>query len=340
MRRRDLIGGLGLLAAGCTSTRKPAELREISVALSEHLSTSSMHLADEAGYLREAGFRMNVVRLSAIQAVPLLAGGRLDAILGGVPAPLLNGVLRGMAIRVVAGREHVSPACGDGYTLYARRAVFGKGPVDPRRLKGKRFSIRSRGITEFILDTFLKELGMELGDVERIDLPLRESLAALASGQIDAIFDPEVSRSALADSGELVKVWRLADVLPMHQYSFVIFGESLLKTGVEPGARLLAAYLQAAGEFLEGRTPRFMREFAERHGLDPEKTAAECRDTFARDGAIDRASLQRTLDWHAGKGYATARLEAGQLVDERFLEEARRMLASGEWRVSRHGGEG
>lgn len=331
MRRRDFSAALGLALAGCGRAPEAAPLREVSVSLSEHLSVSAMHLADELGYLAQAGFRMNVVRLSAIQAVPLLAGGKLDVILGGTPAPLINAVLRGMAIRVVAGREYVNPDCGDGYTLYAHRKAFGNGPVEPARLKGKRFSVRSRGITEFILDTFLKAHGMTVNDVERVDLSLNESLAALAANRIDAMFDPELSRSPLAISPEIVKVWRFADVHPFHQYSFIVFGDSMLKEGLAPGARFLAAYLKAAAEFQKGRTPQFMRDFASTHQLDVEKTIAECRDTFPADGRIDNASLQRTLDWHSSKGYATGRLKAETLVDTRFLEEARRMLQSGEW---------
>lgn len=332
MRRRELFPALGLASAGCARRPSEVEVREVSVSLSEHLSVSSMHLADEAGYLREAGFRMKVVGIPAIQAVPLLAGGRLDVILGGTPAPLLNAVIRGMRVRVVAGREFVSPDCGDGYTLYARREAFRGGPVDPRRLKGKRFSVRSRGITEFMLDSFLQAHGMKADGVARVDLPLRESIAALAGGKIDATFDTELSRSPLAASPDIVRVWRFADLHPNHQYSFIIFGESMLSQGLAHGARFLAAYLRAAGEFLDGRTPRFLREFAGRNGLDVEKTVAECRATFPRDGAIDAASLQRMIDWHTSKGYASAPLEAAQIIDESYLREARRLLASGQWR--------
>lgn len=75
-----------------------------------------------------------------------------------------------------------------------------------------------------------------------------------------------------------------------------------------------------------------MRDFAASHGLDVGKTVAECRDTFPRDGAIDTASMQRTIDWHVRKGYATAPVNAAQLIDASFLEEARKLLATGGWR--------
>jgi NitT/TauT family transport system substrate-binding protein len=333
MRRREFVAA-GVIATSACGARVESPLRDVSVALSEHLSVSTMYLADESGYVRQAGFQFKPMRISALQAIPLLASGKLDVILGGVPSQLLNAVARGMNIKVVAGREYVSPSCGEGYVLYAHREAFKGGAIDPRRLRGRRFSVRSRGITEFILDSFLKHFGMKPEDVDRVDLPLKESLAALAGGKIDALFDIEISRSPLATSPEIVKVWRFAEVQPFHQYSFVIFGDSLLKAGLGPGSRFLAAYLAAAGDFLDGRTPKFMREFAATHGLDVEKTVAGCRDTFPRDGAIDLPSMQRSIDWNVSKGYATRALRAEEIVDTKFLMEGRRLLASGQWRVA------
>jgi ABC-type nitrate/sulfonate/bicarbonate transport system substrate-binding protein len=245
-----------------------------------------------------------------------------------------------MNLRIVAGREYVSPSCGEGYVLFAHRGAFAGGSIDPMRLKGKRFSVRARGITEFILDSFLKAHGMKLDDVQRVDLPLSESLAALAGNKVDAMFDIEASRSPLAMSPDIVKVWRYSSIQPFHQYSYIVLGDSMLREGLSPGSRFLAAYLKAAGEFMDGRTPRFLRDFAAKHNLDVDRTVAECRDTFPRDGAIDLPSLQRNLDWQVEKGYATKALGLNQLIDLRYLDEARALLASGRWHVSHSGAGG
>lgn len=334
MKRRELLLSLpAALLAGCRR-RPPGQLRTLSVSVAEHLSLSPFYLAMEEGYFGEAGFEVELVRLGGIQALPLLAGGKLDVSFGGLSASVLNAVARGMRIRVVAGREFANPGCGESLTLYAHRAAFGDGPIDPRRLRGKRFSIRLRGITEFVLDVFLKQHGLESDDVQKVDLPLSEALAALAANRIDAFMDAELAQSPLSVSPDLVKLWRLVDALPGHQYSFILFGESLLEAPVETGARFLAAYLEGAKRFLEGVTPRFMIEFAEKHGLDLQKTVSACRATFAPDGAIDLASIERIIEWNFTKGYATERLEPSRLIDTRFIEEARQMVRSGAWRLA------
>ena len=107
----------------------------------------------------------------------------------------------------------------------------------------------------------------------------------------------------------------------------------MLSGALNAGARFLAAYLKGGQEFLAGRTPNFMREFAANNGLDLEMTLSACRRTFAADGLIDLASVQRIIDWDVRKGYATEPMEASQLVDTSFIEEARRLLEADLWRA-------
>lgn len=332
-RRQILCGGGVLAAAGCARKVESVAVREVSVALSEHLSLASVYLADEAGLFAEAGFRINRVRLSARDAIPVLAGGKLDIAFGGVAAPLMAAVANGMSIRVVAGREVADPECGESFSLYANKAIFGAGPVDPQKLRGRRICIRKRGISEFLLDTFLKRNGIPYDAVEKVDLPLNEAIAALSSQRIDALLDIEFARSPMAASPQIVRVWRFADAQPGHQYSYILFGKAMLEDAAG-AARFLAAYLEGARRFLSGETPKFMTEFATTYGLDVEQVVKACRKTFREDGSVDVPSLERLFAWQFERGYATLPLQISQLVDTRHLQSAQRMLADGSWRVN------
>ncbi len=338
-RRQILSAGAAMVATGCARKPEDFTLREVSVALSEHLSLASVYLADELGLFAEAGFRLNRVRLSARDAIPVLAGGKLDIAFGGVAAPLLAAVANGMAIRVVAGREVADPECGESFSLYANKAIFGTGPVDPQKLRGRRICIRKRGISEFLLDTFLKLNGIPYDAVEKVDLPLNEAIAALASQRIDALLDVEFARSPVAASAEIVRVWRFADTQPGHQYSFILFGKAMLAD--TPGAaRFLAAYLEGARRFLLGETPKFMSEFAATYSLNAEQVVKACRKTFREDGSVDLPSLERLFAWQFERGYATLPLKVSQLVDTSHLQAAQRMLSDGTWRVNPGAGKG
>jgi ABC-type nitrate/sulfonate/bicarbonate transport system substrate-binding protein len=336
MRRRDVLGftaGLSLaMATRCGGGSKTSGLRPLAVSLAERLTLASAYLAEESGYFRDAGFELDIVRFSNTQVIPLLAGGRVDVAFGGLPASFINAVANDQRTRIVAGREYVNPDCGEAFSLYARREVFGDGPIDAGKLRGKRFAVRSAGITEYVLDAFLDDSGMSREDVETVDLSVREAILALASGRIDAILDTEFARSAEAVSPQIVKVWRFADARPGYQYSFVLFGQRLLDD-VEAGARFLAAYLKAGQDFLAGKTPRFMLDFAATHGLDVDETVSQCRDTFAVDGAIDEPSIRKTVAWHARHGRVPKPVEPSALCDTRFVTEANRLLADNRWRA-------
>jgi ABC-type nitrate/sulfonate/bicarbonate transport system substrate-binding protein len=324
---------MGAVAAAGCARKSPETLREVSVSLSEHLSVSSVYLTEELGLFAEAGFRLKRVRLSARDAIPVLAGGKLDIAFGGLSGPLLSAVANGMAIRLVAGREIASPDCGETFSLYARRAVFGSGPVDPQKLRGRRISVRVRGIAEYILDAFLKQNGIPSSAVQKLDLPLDESVAALVGGRIDALVDAEFARSPASSSDQIVRVWRFADAQPEHQYSFIHFGKSMLEDAAG-AARFLAAYLEGCRRFLNGETPKFMTEFAKSHNLSVEDTIKACRRTFPPDAAVDRPSLERSFAWYFERGYATTPLRVDQLVDTSHLDAARRLVESGRWRIN------
>ena len=335
--RRELLAltaGLGATTqTRCGKKPEGGPTRPLAVSLSERITLSGTYLAVEKGYFKDAGFDMEISRFSGTQSVPLLAGGRLDVAFGGIGASLINAIAHGQALRVVAGREVANPDCGESFSVFARRAVFDGGPIDPNKLKGKRFAVRKAGISEFVLELFLAEHGMTRADVEAVDLSVREAIVALAEGQIDVILDLEFARSPEAISPEIVRVWSFSDAHPGYQYSFVIFGEQLLEAETAVGARFLAAYLKGGQEFVAGETPQFMLDFAATHGLDLDVTVSECRDTFSKDGSIDIPSLQGLVDWHQSNGRLTQPSTAAELVDTRFIEEARRMLETDSWRV-------
>jgi ABC-type nitrate/sulfonate/bicarbonate transport system substrate-binding protein len=336
MRRRHFLGfaaGLSLGASTrCGGDSDPAGRQPLAVSLSERLTLASAYLAEESGYFRDAGFELDIVRFSNTQVIPLLAGGRVDVAFGGLPASFINAVANDQQARIVAGREYVNPNCGEAFSLYARREVFGDGPVEAGKLRGKRFAVRSAGITEYVLDAFLDDNGMSREDVETVDLSVREAIVALAAGSIDAILDTEFARSPEAVSPQIVKVWRFADARPGYQYSYVLFGQRMLED-VEAGARFLAAYLKAGQDFLAGKTPQFMLDFAAKHGLDVQETVSQCRDTFAVNGTIDEPSIRQTVAWHARHGRVPKLLEPSELCDSRFVTEANRLLADDRWRV-------
>jgi ABC-type nitrate/sulfonate/bicarbonate transport system substrate-binding protein len=304
----------------------------LQVAVVPQLTTAPLHLAVEMGYFAQAGVDVSLLEVAnPAQILLLLAGGEVDASLGSLTSSFLNAVARGSKVRIVAGRTVLSTACETGDRLYVRRSAFPDGLKDVGRLRGKRIAlIRRATAAEFFLDTILASAGMSQSDVHVSTLARPEAVAALIGGRIDAVMDHQFERDVQEVARQVVRGPRVAELLPKFQYAHVLFGARVLGEDLRQGVGLLAGYLRGSREFLRGRTPKFMDEFARANQLDPERTRAVCREFFTPDGSIQTGDLDRFISWSGKKGYLAAPLQAGDLVDTRFLAPAQRLAQESE----------
>jgi NitT/TauT family transport system substrate-binding protein len=287
------------------------------------LSASSLYLADELGFFRQAGFDVEILQAgNSLNLMALLAGGKTDVMFGSSGTAFLNAVLKGLPLRIVAGREVAAPACGNVGAVYGMRRTFPHGLADLAQLRGKRVATGPAiGLAQFALDAHLAHAGLSTKDVTVVSLEFKQSVAAMLGGGVDAIVGvDDFDRDLTSLASDIVHSAGLAQLYPNFQYSYVVFGQTLLAADPDRGARFLSAYLRGAGEFVRGRTPRFMEEFARTNGLDVKRAVTACRGTFSVDGAIDRSSLRLFGDWAARRKHISRPIDVSELVDDRFLK--------------------
>jgi NitT/TauT family transport system substrate-binding protein len=292
------------------------------VGAARRISTSSLHLAEELGYFREAGFDVEILQGGTpLSAVALLAGGKLDVHFGGCNILFLNAVIRGLRLRIVAGRQIASASCGDVGAIYGLRRTFPHGLTDLTQLRGKRVGVGlAVGIAQFALDAHLASAGLSAKDVTPVNLDFKQNVAALLGGGIDATVGNDDFERDLASMPEIVHTGGLSGIYPHFQYSYIIFGRTMLEAGLDSGTRFLSAYLRGVREFARGRTPRFLEQFATDNGLNVKRALATPRDCSASDGAIDRNSLRLLAGWAAQRGYIPRPVDVSELVDDQFLK--------------------
>ena len=147
---------------------------------------SSLYLTMEARYFEEVGLDVSIdTVLPSPQALPLLAAGKLDAAFTPLSAAVMNAAGKGARVRLVAGREFVSPTCGDFGCIYGPKERFPDGIPDFRILRGKRIAVRRMGgVGEMALEMELQSVGLELRDVQVAYMMLPEAIASLASGSV------------------------------------------------------------------------------------------------------------------------------------------------------------
>lgn len=328
MRRRHFLvlcgslSGLGLMS--CSSRNKGRTLR---VSANPHFSMSGLYLAQELGYFAKLGLDVDVKRVvSAPQAIALAAGGALDIVFSSLSAAMVNAVARGARLRVVAGREIAEPTCSDTITLYGRREVFPNGLQDLKVLKGKRvYANLDSGLLAFSVEAILAQAGLSPQELGIGKMSSAESIPALLSERIDAVFVVDFARRYPQVADRIIRGASLSDVLPKQQISFILFGKTLIDGDPDVGTRFLHAYLRGAREYLGGKTPKFHDEFAIANGIDPSIARKACRNTFEADGRIDLPSLDRFIRWAREKGQCPIPIRAEQLVDIRFLEKQKQI---------------
>ncbi len=282
-----------------------------------------LFLANESGYFADAGFDVEIVKeFGTSQSLPLLAGGKLDASLTAFGPPVVNAVVRGARVRVVAGREVISPTCGTAGTIFLSPKTFPKGAGTMRQLKGASIAVSGQSPQSgFWLEALLRNEGMRISDVVMRKMPEIQRMAAVRAGAVDGFISTEADIGAEVRLLGLLAGPRVSSVLPNYQFSHILFGSRLLDGPVETGARLLRAYLRGAGDFLRGRTPRFLEEYAKGNNIDPKPLREGCRETFERDGSIHLDDLRRYTGWMAARGMCPA-VDAMACVDTRFLDAA------------------
>jgi len=329
MHRRRFLGSLaaGWALSGC----RKAEPHKLVVAATPYLAMAPLHLALERKYFERAGFEIQLERLSgAGQGVAPMAGGKLDVSFISVNAALVNAIIRGARIRLVAGREHTRPDCSQIGGLLYRRKSFPHG-LDSgeslKQLRGKRISaaLKGTGTTSFLFEQILQGGGLTLDDVQLLSLDATAVPAALAQGLLDAALNsssmetlPERYAAEIGHSGIAAKLF------PDFQASFIVFGSRLLDGDPAIGRRFLSIYHGAVREYVRGAEPAFLTEYAQSRKLDLAALRKSCRTNVSLDGALDLKSIQTFLDWAARRRFTDRVLKAEEIVDTRFLEAARR----------------
>jgi NitT/TauT family transport system substrate-binding protein len=209
-----------------------------------------------------------------------------------------------------------------------RRDLVDRGLVrDYTDLRGRTMAVNARGVaTEYGAALALERGGLQLGDVELVELSFTDMIAAFANQAIDAAIQNEPAATQAASRGVAIKWHEMGEVQPGIQFTVVLYAPDFARQ--EAARRWMVAYLQGVRDYNDA----FVKHHGREEVVDILTRHTPLRDTqlyaqmgFAYidpNGQVDATSLAEQLQWYVQQGEVPQPPDLRQALDASFVEFA------------------
>jgi NitT/TauT family transport system substrate-binding protein len=180
------------------------------------------------------------------------------------------------------------------------------------------------------LNTLLQSAGLKYSDVETVDLPLPDHVAALKNKSVDASASVEPGPALAIRNGDAVLIKSDDEILPNHQIAVLLYSEEFASKRADAARRFMRAYIRAV-RFYNGALKNGRLDGANADdviAILSEATPIKNRDIYKLitptgmnpDGRVNKASLAYDLAFYAEQGLIKGALNLDEAVDGSFVE--------------------
>jgi NitT/TauT family transport system substrate-binding protein len=319
-----------LLVALCDGVAAQA----ITVGATSSTSDAPIYIADKKGYFRDEGLDVKVVNFrSAADMVAPLGAGQIEAGAGSASAGLYNAVARGIKIKIVADKASSPPGYG-GTKILVRKDHLESGRYrELKDLKGMKFAMNAPGVSNTsTLNTLLKSVGLKYSDVETVDMPLPDHVAALKNKSVDASASVEPGPALAIRNGDAVLIKSDDEILPNHQIAVLLYAEEFATKRPAAARQFIRAYIRAVrfynGALANGRLDGANAD--EVIAILSEATPIKSREIYKLitptgmnpDGRVNKSSLAYDLAFYTEQGLLKGAVNLDDAIDGSFVEAA------------------
>jgi NitT/TauT family transport system substrate-binding protein len=315
-----------------------ATAQAITVGATSSTSDAPIYIADKKGYFRDEGLDVKVVNFrSAADMVAPLGAGQIEAGAGSASAGLYNAVARGIKIKIVADKASSPPGYGGTKILVRKDHVESGRYKELKDLKGMKFAMNAPGVSNTsTLNTLLKSVGLRYSDVETVDMPLPDHVAALKNKSVDASASVEPGPALAVRNGDGVVVKSDDEILPNHQIAVLLYSEEFASKRPDAAKKFMRAYIRAVrfynGALKNGRLDGSNAD--EVIAILSEATPIKSREIYKLitptgmnpDGRVNKASLGYDLAFYTEQGLVKGAVNLEDAVDGSFVEAALKEL--------------
>lgn len=180
---------IAALAAAGLAAAQPAAAQsnvEIVVGAGAAVYHTPVFVAAEKGIFNKYGLNAKVlVYQSGVEQINgQINGAQLVTLLGA--APFISAVSNGMPLKIIAG-FHGNPLSNSYADIFGVAASKQSGVMDVASLKGKKVGLHIGSGSEIYMNGLLADAGVDKADVEYVHVTASNTLAAITTGDVDAI---------------------------------------------------------------------------------------------------------------------------------------------------------
>jgi NitT/TauT family transport system substrate-binding protein len=334
---RPLAAAIVMACGWFITPARGDEPQTLSVAIGPSITSAVLYVADKEHFFQQEGIKIAWVNIESMTTmVGPLGTGQVDVGVGAIAAGLYNAIARKIDIKVVADMGSDPPGYGFQQFLVRTDLVKSGRYKKVADLKGMTVAGNTPGSTSSsLLNQLLKTGGLKFDDVNRVFMGYSEHIMALKNGAVDASLMPEPNASAAIALGAAVRIMGNDQYYPNQEVAVIAFGRNLLKN--RPLAmRFMRAYLRAARFYNDGLAhgryegpngPEIIKDLTE---TMPIKDAAVYRAVTPSgvnpDGHVYLQSMRTDLAFFKEHGLVTGPIEAEDIVDDSYAEEAAKAL--------------
>jgi NitT/TauT family transport system substrate-binding protein len=296
----------------------------VTIGVNPSITALSMYVAQERGYFAAEKLKVEMPPItSSVDAMPLLATGRIDAFVAAPGAGYINNVRNGVDAKYVASFGNPRP----GGANSAFVALKGGPITDVASLKGHKVAVVGGkvGVGAFFLSEILGQAHLTLDDVTVVELNMPDGVVALSNGSVDMAYVLGVTARDLLGGGTHILVGDMDAVLAEGTGAGIVYGSRLLGQDSRVGAAFLRA-IQRGAKDLQGdyvHDDRILSIMSKSSKLPQDALAkqAAVAPVFSTDLVIDPSFFERLQRFFLARvvianGQSVA---TDQVFDQRFV---------------------
>jgi NitT/TauT family transport system substrate-binding protein len=323
---------LGMLPQACLASDR------VKVSVYQSVSDAGIYIANDRGYFKDENIEIELLQLDAVSSVvTALASGQVDVAGGAPSAAIYNASRQGIGIKIVADKG--SMQSGAGYLGIVVRKNLADQIKSFGDLRGRKIAWTGHGsgtTNEVALDQILRKNGLKEADLTLENLTFGDSLAALASGSVDAAYLIEPLMQS-AEEKNIGKILLTGDqIYPNQQVAVLLYGSDLVQHRPDVAERFMKAYLKGVRDYNNA-----FRKNIDRAGIveilsrntnvkKPELYEKMVMPGLDPNGTINISGMTNDMNWFLANGFLKQSVDVSGAIDTSFAEKAVKQL--GEYR--------